>query len=53
MRLPRALGAAKLGKIASASATQSFWMGDREVGSQVVGEDRSRFPRKETIGEGS
>ena len=33
IRLPRALDAAKLGKIASGSATQGFWIRDREVGS--------------------
>ena len=50
MRFSRALGATKLGKIASGSATQSFWIRDKEMGSQVVGEDRSRLARKETIG---
>ena len=43
VRLLRARGPVELGKVASGSATQGLWPGDRKVGSQVVGEDRSRF----------
>ena len=51
MKLFRAGGSAELGKVASDSATQGLWLGDRKVGSQVIGEDRSRPPRKGTVGE--
>ena len=51
MRLLRARGSVELGKVASVSGTQSFWLGNRKVGSQVVGEDRSRFPGRGTVGE--
>ena len=40
----------ELRKVASGSATQILWLRDRKVGSQVIGEDRSRFPGRETIG---
>ena len=33
------------------SATQGLWLGDKKVmGAQVIGEDRSRLPRKGTVG---
>ena len=41
MRLLRARGLAELEKIASSSATQSLWLGDRKVGSQIIGEVQS------------
>ena len=40
-----------LGKVASGSATQGLWLGDRKVGSQVVGKDRSQLSGIETVGE--
>ena len=46
-----ACGSAELGKVASGSATQGLWLGDRKVGSQVVGIDRSRLPGRGTVGE--
>ena len=51
MRLLRARGTGKLGKVAHGSATQSLWLEDRKVGSQVIGEDRSRLPGRGTVGE--
>ena len=39
MRLLKARRSAKLGNVASGSATQGFWLRERKVGSQVVGED--------------
>ena len=44
VRLLRARGSAKLGKVASGSATQSLWLRNRKVGSQASGIDRSRIP---------
>ena len=44
MALPRARGSAELGQVASSSATQDLWLGNRNVGSQVVSEDQSRLP---------
>ena len=44
IRLSRARGSAELGKVASGSAAQGLWLGDRKVGSQVISEDRNRFP---------
>ena len=38
-----------LGKKASGSATQGLWREDRKVGSQVIGEDRSRLPGREQL----
>ena len=35
--LLRACGSAELGRVASDSATQFLWLGDRKVGSQVIG----------------
>ena len=37
-------------KVASGSATQGLWLRNREVGSQVSGIDRSRFPGRRTVG---
>ena len=42
------LGGAR--KVASGSVTQGLWLGDRKVGSQVIGQDRSRYPGRRTIG---
>ena len=39
VRFLRARGSAELRKVASGSATQGLWQGDRKVGSQVIGED--------------
>ena len=50
MRLLRAHGSAELGKVASGSITQGLWLGDRKVGSPVIGEDRSRLPGIGTVG---
>ena len=51
VRLYRALGSAELREVASGSATQSFWLRNGKVGSQVSGMDRSRFPGRGTLGE--
>ena len=50
MRLLRARGSAELRKVASGSATQSLWLGDRKVGSHVIDEDGSRLPGRGTVG---
>ena len=44
MRLHRARGSAELREVASGSATQSLWLRNGKVGSQVSGIDRIRFP---------
>ena len=51
MRLLRARGSAEHGKVTSGSATLGLWLGDRKVGSHVIGEDRSRLPGRGTVGE--
>ena len=51
VRLPRAYGSTELGKVASGSAMQSFWLRDRKVEPQVVGVDRSRLPGRGTVRE--
>ena len=51
VRLLRARGSAELAKVASGSATQGLWLGGRKMRSQVIGEDRSRFPGSGTVGE--
>ena len=51
MRLLRALDSAELRKIASGSATQGLWLGDRKVASQVIGEDQSQLAGRVTVGE--
>ena len=50
VRLFSARGPTELGEVASGSATQGLWLGDRKVGSQVVGEDRTRLPGRGTVG---
>ena len=40
----------KLGKVISGSVTQGLCLGNRKVGSQVIGEDRSRFSGRRTVG---
>ena len=49
LRLLRACSSAELGKVASGSATQSLWLKDKKVGSQVIGNDRSRLPWRGTV----
>ena len=51
VRLLRARGSAELRRLAPGSATQGLWLGNRKVGSQVSGVDRSRFPGRGTVGE--
>ena len=51
MRLHGARGTAELREAASGSATQSLWLRNGKVGSQVRGIDRSRFPGRRTVGE--
>ena len=41
VRLHKARGSAELGKVATGSATQGLWQGDRKVGSKVISVDRS------------
>ena len=43
VRLLRALGSAELEMVASGSATQDFLLGNRKVGSQVIGVDHRIF----------
>ena len=50
VRLFRSRGSAELSEVASCSATQSFWLRNGKVRSQVSGEDRSRFPGRRTVG---
>ena len=50
MRLLRARGSAELREVASGLATQGLWLRNGKVGSQVSGENRSRLPRKRTVG---
>ena len=38
-------------KVNSGSATHGFWLGNEKVVSQVIGEDQSRLPGRETVGE--
>ena len=42
---------ARLREVASGSATQSLWLKNGKVGSQVSGINRSRFPGRRTVGE--
>ena len=51
VRLFGARGSVEVGKVASRTATQSLWLGDRKVGSQVIDEDRSQLPGRGTVGE--
>ena len=50
MRLLRARGTAELSEVASGSATQSLWLRNRKVRSQVSGIDQSRFSGRGTVG---
>ena len=50
MRLHRARGSTKLREVASGSATQSLWLRNGKVGSQVGVVDRSRFLGEEQFG---
>ena len=50
VRLLRARDSAELGKVAFGSATQGLWLRNGKVRSQVIGEDRSRFPGRRTVG---
>ena len=49
VRLHRTLGSAELREVASGSATQSLWLRNGKVRSQVSGIDRNRFPGR-TVG---
>ena len=51
VRLHRARGSVELREVASGSATQSFWLRNEKVGSQVSGMDRCPFPERGTVGE--
>ena len=51
MRLLKARGSAEVREVASGSATQGLWLKDRKVGSQVIGEDQSRLPKRGTAEE--
>ena len=50
VRLLKARGLAELGKVVSGSAAQGLWLRERKVGSQVIGDDRSRLPGKGAVG---
>ena len=50
MGLLRARGLVELDKVASGSYAEDLWLGDRKVGSQVVGEIRSRLPGGGIVG---
>ena len=50
VRLHRACGSAELSEVASGSATQGLWLRNEKVQSQVSGINRSRFPRRRTLG---
>ena len=47
----RTHGLLELGQVASGSSAQGLRLGNREVGSQVVGKDKSRLPGRGTVGE--
>ena len=49
MRLLKAVGLTELGQVASGSVMQGLWLGDRKIGSQVSGIDRSRIPGEEQL----
>ena len=44
-------GSVEIGKVATGSATKGHSLGNRELGSRVIGEDRSRLPGRGTAGE--
>ena len=46
-----ARGSAGLGKVVFGSAMQGLWLGYRKEGSDVIGEDRSQFSGRGTVGE--
>ena len=50
MRLFRAHGSVELGQVASGSATQGLWLGNRKVGSQVIGKDEADSLEEERLG---
>ena len=50
VRFLRERGSAELGKVVSGSAMRDLWLRDRKVGSQIIDEDRSRFPGGGTVG---
>ena len=49
MRLLRARESVELEKVAPGSATQDLWLGNRKVGSQVIGKDRSQLPGRKQL----
>ena len=49
IRRLRTRGPTELGHVASGSATKDLWLGNRNVGSQVIGEDSSQLPGR-TVG---
>ena len=44
-------GSVELVQVASGSAAQGLWLGNRKVGFQVLGLDRSQLPGRGTVGE--
>ena len=51
MRLLRTCGLAELVQVASGFATQSLWLRNGKVGSQVISEDQNQLPGRERVGE--
>ena len=51
VRLHRARGSAEHREVASGSATQSLWLRNGKVRTQVSSINRSRFPERRTVGE--
>ena len=51
VRFLQTSGSAELRKVASGSATQGLWLGNGKVGSQVIGENQSRLPKRGAVGE--
>ena len=50
MKYLKARDSAELEKVAPGPATQDLWLGNRKVGSQVVGENRSRLAGRGVVG---
>ena len=50
VRFLRARGSVELREVASGFATQSLWLKNGKVRSQVSGIDRNRFPGRRTVG---
>ena len=50
MRFSKARGPSEFRQVASGSATQGLWPGDRKARSQVVGVDQSRLLGRRTVG---